>query len=427
MAMAVTVSGLGKQYRLGDTAYRTLRDDLAAMLRMPFRSVVSPRADADLDREPDNTHIWALKDLSLDVAHGDVLGVIGRNGAGKSTLLKILARIVDPSEGYAETRGRAGALLEVGTGFHPELTGRENVFLSGAILGMRRGEIAQKFDAIVDFAEVERFIDTPVKRYSSGMQMRLGFAVAAHLEPEILLIDEVLAVGDAAFQAKCLGKMGDVARDGRTVIFVSHNLLAVEGLCNRVAWLDQGQLADAGRPADVVRRYLSQATAENLEQIWDDPLAAPGNDQVRVRRIAIRPLDGSSGDLITVRTPLAIEIEIWNLREGALLNLGLTFVNAFGTVVFEAGPLDKSTWQGRPYPRGLFRDVCYVPGDLLNDGAYAIELHVATNGSNLIYKHDRPVGFTVADDVTGRSGWYGEWRGVVRPILRWTTDLVERW
>jgi lipopolysaccharide transport system ATP-binding protein len=424
MATAVTVSGLGKQYRLGGTAYRTLRDDLAAKLHAPFRAAQSTASPA---RGRDDNRIWALRNLSLDVAYGDVLGVIGRNGAGKSTLLKVLARIVEPTEGYAEMRGRTGTLLEVGTGFHPELTGRENVFLSGAILGMRRREIARKLDAIVAFAEVERFIDTPVKHYSSGMHMRLGFAVAAHLEPEILLVDEVIAVGDTAFQAKCLGRMGEVAREGRTVIFVSHNLLAVEGLCNRVVWLENGRVADAGRPSEVVRHYLRDTSAEVREHVWDDPHDAPGNDQARLRRIIVRPLDGSSTDLLTVRTPFAIEVEIWNLREGAFLNLGLTLVNAYGTVVFEAGPLDEPSWQGRPYPRGLFRDVCYVPGDLLNDGAYTVELHVATNGANVIYRHDRLLTFAVADDISSRSGWYGEWSGVVRPILRWTTDLVERW
>jgi lipopolysaccharide transport system ATP-binding protein len=255
--VAIRTEQLSKQYRLGTQAamYGSLRENLARALAAPFRAT-RPRS-----RSERRELIWALHDVDLDVPWGEVLGIIGRNGAGKTTLLKILARVTYPTAGHADVYGRIGSLLEVGTGFHPELTGRENIYLSGAILGMRRTEIRRKFDAIVDFAGLERFLETPVKRYSSGMYMRLAFSVAAHLEPEILIVDEVLAVGDAAFQKKCLGKMGNVAREGRTVLFVSHNMPAVQALCRRVLWLQQGRVVDNGSPAEVVQRYLETETS----------------------------------------------------------------------------------------------------------------------------------------------------------------------
>ncbi|RLB00320.1 MAG: ABC transporter ATP-binding protein [Deltaproteobacteria bacterium] len=254
--VAIRVENLSKRYRIGQReGYLALRDVLARGLKAPFRLL--KRDSQNLSRRS-NEYIWALKDVSFEVKRGEVVGIIGRNGAGKTTLLKILSRITEPTEGYAEVRGRVGSLLEVGTGFHPELTGRENIYLNGAILGMKKREIDRKFDEIVAFAEVEKFIDTPVKYYSSGMYVRLAFAVAAHLEPEILLVDEVLAVGDAAFQKKCLGKMGDVAKEGRTVLFVSHNMAAIERLCQRALLLDKGNLILSGHAQELVARYLSE-------------------------------------------------------------------------------------------------------------------------------------------------------------------------
>ncbi len=255
--VAIRVEGLSKRYRIGPPQrYQTLRDSLANAVRAPFKAVATLR-DGERRIEPRHPHIWALKDVSFDVSQGEVLGIIGPNGAGKSTLLKILSRITDPTHGRIQIRGRLGSLLEVGTGFHPEMTGRENVYLNGAILGMGKKEIDQKFDEIVAFAEVERFMDTPVKHYSSGMYVRLAFAVAAHLEPDILLVDEVLAVGDVAFQKKCLGRMGDVARGGRTVLFVSHNLGAVEALCDRALLLSDGRLVSCGETREIIADYLS--------------------------------------------------------------------------------------------------------------------------------------------------------------------------
>ena len=259
----IHTEGLGKRYRIGaaHSRPRNFREAIARTATAPFRNLARLRHADGRGSGSQTELVWALRDLSIQVRHGEVLGVIGRNGSGKSTLLKLLSRITNPTTGYAEIRGRVGSLLEVGTGFHPELTGRDNVYLNGSILGLDRASITRRFDEIVAFAEVERFIDTPVKRYSSGMYLRLAFAVAAHLEPEILLVDEVLAVGDAAFQRKCLGRMGRAAEEGRTVLFVSHNMTAVQGLCSRAIWLGEGELKDEGPPGAVVSRYLQDAAA----------------------------------------------------------------------------------------------------------------------------------------------------------------------
>ncbi len=267
--VAIKVAGLGKQYRIGTVEqYQTLRELVARVAMFPFRGwsgtlAPDPIADAENGRNPHAGFVWALKDISFQIRQGEVVGIIGPNGAGKTTLLKLLARITDPTEGRIEIRGRIGSLIEVGTGFHPELTGRENVYLNGAILGMRRREIDHRFDEIVDFAGVDKFIDTPVKRYSSGMHVRLAFSVAAHLEPEILVVDEVLAVGDAEFQSKCLGKMRDVAGSGRTVLFVSHNMAAIRDLCTDVMLIERGKLNRRGEPDDVIRAYLARAFDAN--------------------------------------------------------------------------------------------------------------------------------------------------------------------
>jgi len=259
-SIAIRVENLGKEYKLGareggGPRYRSLRDSLASMTGAPFRAAKSLLAPSTKESRPGRATIWALKNISLEIKQGEVVGVIGRNGAGKSTFLKILSRITDPAIGFAEIHGRIGSLLEVGTGFHPELTGRENIFLNGAILGMKRDEIREKFDEIVSFAEIEKFLDTPVKFYSSGMHTRLAFSVAAHLEPEILLVDEVLAVGDMGFQQKCLGKMGSVAASGRTILFVSHQMNQIRRLCTRAVWLDRGQIREDGLPSQVVSEY----------------------------------------------------------------------------------------------------------------------------------------------------------------------------
>jgi homopolymeric O-antigen transport system ATP-binding protein len=369
--------------------------------------------------------MWALRDVSVEVSFGEVLGVIGRNGAGKSTLLKVLSRITEPTTGYAEIRGRVGSLLEVGTGFHPELTGRDNVYLNGSILGMDRATIRRRFDEIVAFAEVERFIDTPIKHYSTGMHLRLAFAVAAHLEPEILLVDEVLAVGDAAFQRKCLRRMGDVAEEGRTVLFVSHNLTAVQGLCARAIRLHDGRLVDEGAPASVVARYLQEAVGTMSLQVWPEQDAAPGNERVRLHRVCARPESGSPSDPITTRTPVVLEFEYWNRRPGTSFNLAFHLYNEEGVLVFASAPVTEGRWQGQPLPRGLFRDVCRIPADLLNDSVHRVELLVVEHATQVIYRHRDVLTFEVRDVPDLRGAWYGRWHGAVRPILEWRTELLE--
>ena len=426
--IAIRVENLGKRYRIGQRErYKVLRDVVTDTMYGPFRRfssfLQSPSRDGDDGRPTTDQWIWALKDVSFDVKHGEVVGIIGRNRAGKSTMLKILSRITSPTEGSGEIHGQVGSLLEVGTGFHPELTGRENIYLNGAILGMKKAEIDRKFDEIVVFAETEKFLDTPVKRYSSGMRMRLAFAVAAHLEPEILLVDEGLAVGDAAFQKKCLGKMGDVAKEGRTVLFVSHNMVAVESLCGRAIWLHEGQIKKEGQPGQVVSRYMQTSFSSLNEQVWNDKTTAPGNCRVRLHRACVRPTNGPTSDAITTRTPFVIELGYWNLKPNAYLNINLQIYNEQGIFVFEAGPIHEPIW--RPLPVGLFRDVCHVPGNLLNDGMYRVMLHVVRDQGTHVYQEDDILVFEVRDTPDMRSGWFGKWGGVVRPILDWDRELVQ--
>ena len=347
---------------------------------------------------------------------GEVVGLIGRNGAGKSTLLKILARITRPTEGHAEIQGRVGSLLEVGTGFHAELTGRENVYMSGAILGMRKAEIDRKFDEIVAFSEVERFLDTPLKHYSSGMQMRLAFAVAAHLEPEILFVDEVLAVGDSAFQKKCLGKMGDISKQGRTIIFVSHNMAALRALCTRLLWLNAGRVKESGQPGEIINRYLQNHTGDNLESIWDDESRAPGDDRVRLRSVRVIT-SAHRTDPITVHTALRIQFTYWNYVPSSVLNVSMILYNLEEACVF------ASASDFVPRPAGLIRHTVEIPGDLLNAGSYYINMIVVKDGSTGILFQNNVASFEVVEGgIVGN--WYGRLPGAVRPKLNWTSEAV---
>jgi homopolymeric O-antigen transport system ATP-binding protein len=421
--IAIQAVDLGKMYRIGERqGYRTLREVIAGAL--PLGKGRSREAE-DVKPSAGDEWFWALSGVSFDLERSGVLGIIGRNGAGKSTLLKILSRITEPTKGHAVIAGRVGSLLEVGTGFHSELTGRENVLLNGSVLGMPHAEIRRKFDEIVSFAGVERFIDTPVKRYSTGMRARLAFAVAAHLEPDILIVDEVLAVGDAEFQKKCMGKMGDAARSGRTVLFVSHNMAAVESLCNRVIWLEGGRCVADGPPGAVISQYLTTSFSALTERVWPEPDDAPGNDRVRIRRAQVRPEGGEPKDPIYVTTPFVVEFEYWNLQEGARLNLSLQFFNEQGIMVFNALPMEERVWQGRPFPRGLFRDVCHVPGNLLNNGVHRIELMVIEDSARSLHHMEDVLMFEVRDLGETREGWYGEWEGAVRPQLEWETEHLE--
>ena len=407
---AIQVQQLGKQYRVGlyRRGYKTMRDQIGSLFR--FRK---PAASAS--RALPERYFWAVKDVSFSIAEGEVVGVIGRNGAGKSTLLKLLSRITAPTEGRIEVCGRIGSLLEVGTGFHPELTGRENIFMSGAILGMTKAEISRKFDAIVEFAEVERFVDTAVKHYSSGMYLRLAFAVAAHLEPEILIVDEVLAVGDAVFQKKCLGKMKDVSRTGRTVLFVSHNMTAVRSLCSRAIWLDRGQVRMDGDSQDTVSSYLKDSSARETELAWDDPASAPGNDDVRLNRISVVATDGS--DHISVATPLALEVRYWNLgvTSGAL-NVSIEVYNTEDICVF------SSFSKPAVFPRALLSARCMIPPNLLNDAAYRFRVMLVRNANTILLSHDGPT--VEISDIEREVAYYGKWLGALRPKLHWSTAVV---
>ena len=415
-ANAIEVHALRKHYALGATsdAFPTLRDLIAArtkrMLGLDRRRTGPPVATAPF---------WALDGVSFDVPEGQVVGIIGSNGAGKSTLLKILSRIVEPTEGRAVLRGRVGSLLEVGTGFHPELTGRENIVLNGVIMGMSRREVAQHFEEIVAFAGIGAFLDTPVKRYSSGMYVRLAFAVAAHLEPEIMLIDEVLAVGDAEFQKKCLGKIGEVARSGRTIVFVSHNLTSIQSLCQRAIYLRGGKVAADGPPRAVVAQYLGGDVADRRERVWQHGDAAPGGRGVRLRRACVRPRNGGPADAIDVRTTFVIELDYETTEPARRIACDLLVIDEHGVLLFNAGPLTPAA----PLERGIYRDTCSVPGDLMNDGVYRVEVRIIEGGRTLVPPTEI-LTFRIGDNPDFRHGWHGEWAGAIRPMLEWTTQRV---
>ena len=432
--IAIRAEKLGKRYRVGQfVGYQTLRESLVNAFSAPFRYLRSTTAGSGTEpRNPDSEYIWALKDVSFEVKQGEAVGVIGRNGSGKTTLLKVLCRITEPTEGYAEIRGRVGSLLEVGTGFHPELTGRENIYLNGAVLGMKKKEIERKFDEIVEFAgeEVAKFIDTPLKRYSSGMQVRLAFSVAAQLEPEILLVDEVLAVGDYEFQKRCLGKMGEVTRGGRTVLFVSHNMASIINLCPRAILLDSGKVVMDGHSPDVVQHYIATARKTGSEVVWPDPATAPGNDIVRLHAVRVLQdgIDGSTAD-VDIAKEVIIQISYWNLQENALLFSGLWLKNQMDTLVFSSGnhrsiSLTEDPWYGRPQPVGLFQSTCRIPGNFLNEGLYSVTAIVGKGVSDTQILEDRVVSFQVYDTGAMRKEFHGTWFGVVRPLLPWHTELM---
>jgi lipopolysaccharide transport system ATP-binding protein len=425
--IVIRAEGLSKRYKIGEAQapYRTLRETLMDAIRAPFQRLAAI-ARGENWRSAETT-IWALEDVSFEVRRGEVLGVIGRNGAGKTTLLKVLSRITKPTEGYVDLIGRVGSLLEVGTGFHPELTGRENIFLNGAILGMHRAEIERKFDEIVGFAEIEKFLDTPVKRYSSGMYVRLAFAVAAHLEPEILLVDEVLAVGDAQFQKKCLGKMQDVAGEGRTVLFVSHNMGVIERLCNRVILLNEGRIAMQGPAPVVISEYLQSGMQQLGERSWENLSDAPGDDVARLH--AVRALDskGQVASEFRVTEEFCIEIEFWVQEEGHVLDATLLFYDEHGTMLFFVGDFQDKTWHNRPRPKGLHRSRCHVPANMLNHGLHIITTALATHPYTLRAIERNAITLQITDDMElggARGSYTREWPSArVRPLFKWDLEF----
>jgi lipopolysaccharide transport system ATP-binding protein len=370
--IAIRIERLSKQYHIGvkQDSYKTLRDTLTDAFVSPFRKAGKLlRGQATGASELDET-FWALKDVSFEIKQGEVVGIIGRNGAGKSTLLKILSRITEPTEGYAEIHGRVGSLLEVGTGFHPELTGRENIYLNGTILGMKKTEIERKFDAIVSFAEVEKFIDTPVKHYSSGMYLRLAFSVAAHLEPEILLVDEVLAVGDAAFQKKCLGKMGDVAKEGRTVLFVSHNMGAIRQLCPICLWLNDGKIDKIGRSEVVIDLYLrsSNKSVENSVATFEEDKTK----EFQLRSVRLLNKDGSITEEFECDNSVIIELICQVHRPIPGLYGYLSILKRDGTIVLVSDSFDTLPNPLDNLPAGTHRVLITIPSRTLGPGEYVV-------------------------------------------------------
>ncbi len=363
--------------------------------------------------EPEHEEFWALRDVNFSVQAGDRIGIVGHNGAGKSTLLKILSRIVEPTTGSVRIKGRVASLLEVGTGFHPELTGRENIYLNGSLLGMKRDEIRRQFDEIVDFAGVEKFLDTPVKRYSSGMYVRLGFAISAHLDPDIMIVDEVLAVGDADFQKKSLGKMRDNSTSGRTILFVSHNLTAVQALCNKTLYFEKGQLLEQGETNQVIASYLSRISRTKLRRVWDTPAEAPGNDLVRIKRLELLPEYPENLTHIDVRTPMRIQIEFWNQMNRANLNLSLHLNSLTGECIFNVGTLSQS------FDQGIITAECVIPGYFLNDGSYTISIMIVKDTVTPLFHLEEGLMFDVEDHREGVA-WYGKWPGYVRPQFPFT-------
>lgn len=415
--IVIKVEGLSKRYRIGKHGlytYQTLRDTLTNAISAPFRKLLNLKS-----KTKNSEYIWALKDVSFQVKQGEIVGIIGPNGAGKTTLLKILSRITEPTQGYAEIYGRVGSLLEIGTGFHPELTGRENIFLNGAILGMRKAEIERKFDEIVAFAEIEKFLDTPVKYYSSGMYVRLAFAVAAHLEPEILFVDEVLAVGDAAFQKKCLGKMGDVAKEGRTVLFVSHNMAAINRLCHWGMWLDKGQVKMIGPTESVVSAYLSDSAKAEGERRWDNLEEAPGNEKIRLRAVRVINSDGKVSSTVTSHKPFYVEIEYDVLSPLSGARVGFFLLNSEGIVIIAPNDTEDENCETMLRQPGRYISRCRIPGNLLNAGSYTITPSADIPFVESIFFQDNAVRFQIERTEGAYSSRPDRLNAIICPSLEW--------
>lgn len=417
--LAIRARGIGKLYRIGATQgayrYRRLTETLSDRLTRRGGKSAVPRT------------FWALRNISFEIIEGEVVGIIGRNGAGKSTLLKVISRITAPTEGHIEVRGRVGSLLEVGTGFHPELTGRENIFLSGAVIGMRRAEIVRQLDQIISFAGVERFVDTPIKRYSTGMYLRLAFAVAAHLTADILLVDEVLAVGDADFQKRCLGKMAEIGGTGRTVLFVSHSMPSILRLCPRVIMLDRGGVVADGGSAEVIRAYLDSGLATAAERVWSVPQEAPGDDVARLKSVRIVTEAGPVTEEVDIRTPVGIEVAYWHLSNTSLRpSVNVHVSNDAGVMLFVNNDFNNREWQHAERSIGVVRATCWVPGNFLAEGRILVTAVVSTYNPTMVHAEQvDAVAFQVVDRSTGdgvRGPYVGEWPGVVRPMLPWSVS-----
>lgn len=414
----VQVQGVGKRYRLGTLNRQQLTDDVKAWTaKLLGRPDPTVPLDMAVDPQRIGEDFWALRDVSFEVRKGEVVGIIGHNGAGKSTLLKLLSRITLPTEGVIRMRGKVSSLLEVGTGFHPELTGRDNIYLNGAILGMRRAEVDAKMDEIIAFSGVTHHIDTPVKRYSSGMRVRLGFAVAAHLEPEILIVDEVLSVGDAEFQRKSMGKMKDSAKSGRTVLFVSHNMTAMRSLCNRVVWLDKGRVRMQGPTEEVVGAYLQNYNTATTERTWA-PHEAPGNEVAHLRHVRVSPASG--GDAFRWEDAVDVEIGL-DIHQADHTAVNMQVVNADDFVVFTTN--SREGLDGHFLDKGHHVLRCRFPGHLFNAGEYRLHIGVSHQG-RMSFREDQVVAFQVVEPP--RDGaWHGRRKGMFRLQIPWTVQATD--
>lgn len=414
----IEVRDISKQYRLGKIGSGMLADDLRRVWAK-MRGKEDPTlslGEANVRAEKGSSdYVWALRDISFDVMKGEVLGVIGTNGAGKSTLLKILSQVTEPTKGSLRVKGRIASLLEVGTGFHPDLSGRENIFLNGAILGMSKAEIRSKFDEIVEFSGVDRYIDTPVKRYSSGMKVRLGFAVAAYLEPEILIVDEVLAVGDAEFQRKCLGKMQDVSeQDGRTILFVSHNMKALQSLCTRAMWLENGQMKKQGDVKEIINEYLYNAISSSGNRLTYPLADAPGNEFVKVLVVAVNNLTRPESEQFLITDELEAEFTILNQQIKGPFNLSVHLYTADDLHVLNVvSPILE------PSP-GEYTFRCKIPARFLNDIGYYLKLMVIENSRN-IFSINRAITFEIGEEKRDVL-WFGQWKGIIRPTFEWNVE-----
>ena len=440
---AIRIENLSKEYRLvvigHGTLYRDLQSWWAKVRGKEDPNTHLPIASSAQVNKKGDDKIFALENINIEIKKGELVGIIGANGAGKSTLLKILSRVAAPTKGIVKINGRIASLLEIGTGFHPELTGRENVYLNGAINGMAKDEIAKKMDSIIDFSGIEMFIDTPIKRYSSGMYIRLAFAVAAHVDTDILLVDEVLAVGDVKFQKKCLGTMKSVTADGRTVLFVSHNMGAVKSICHRGVVLNKGSIALDSHIDEAISHYLKVAIEHKAgERVWTDVSKAPGNDVVRLIAVRTKNEFGKIESQFDVRDPIAVEIDYVVLKEGYQLGVSLEFLEA--AMIGVGGPIFVSfdnyirrEWGNQPpVEPGYFRSTCYVPGDFLQTAEIGINLRIFIPPSEPWQTEQisemQVISFSVFDSLNGggaRGSYPHDWGGpVVRPHLRWSTETL---
>jgi lipopolysaccharide transport system ATP-binding protein len=421
MPTTIKVENIGKRYEIGglDAGYVTFREFLASAMAMPIKRL------RRIQRAPKQT-IWALKDISFEVEQGEVVGLIGNNGAGKSTLLKILSHITVPTTGRSEVHGRLGSLLEVGTGFHPDLTGRDNIYMNGTILGIRRAEINRRFDEIVAFSEIEKFIDTPVKWYSSGMYLRLAFSVAVHLASEVLVMDEILAVGDVSFQQKCLDKMHEIRNQGRTILFVSHSMAAVTRLCERAILLDKGHLMADGPADEVVNGYLGSSWKATSEREWPSLAEAPGNEIVRLLKVRARTEQGATVDSVSIQDPVGIELTYEVLQPGCVLTPTVDVLNEGGIHLFASHDVGVK-WRREPRPAGRFVSTMWIPGNFLSGGNLVVNTAIMSHyPATATHLHEpRVITFQVVDNGeldSARGDYVGPLPGVIRPRLNWTTD-----